>query len=191
MNPDEIETPADVEAWSLGRLGRAAADARSPLRTVGLATRSAGEGVSARMVILRRFDRGQRVARIFTDARSSKVAELEAAPACALLFWDPRCKVQIRASARADTLRTGPARDAELAALRPGSLGDYAAKAAPGAPLEAASSAAYETVIASETFALIDFALETLDWLHLSRDGHRRAFIDWRNAETRRSWVQP
>lgn len=191
LKPDELETVEEVETWSLGRLGRAAADAKSPMRTVALATRSSEAGASARMVILRRFDRSRRVARIFTDARSSKVQALEAAPACTLLFWDPRLQVQMRATAQAAILRSGSAREAELAWLRPDSLRDYAADAPPGAPLPASCRPAYEDAIATRTFTLIDFTLESLDWLHLSRGGHRRAVIDWRNAETRRSWVQP
>jgi len=147
-----------VEVACLDALVRAAHDKRSPLRWPVLATaRPENAGASARIVVLRDFQRSSRTAEFWTDRRSAKVAELDSCPRATLHFFDRSRMVQMRARGPAQTVTGGDD---------------------------------WTRALAEENFTLLQVSIETLDWLSLSREGHARAFLDWREGAAH-SWRVP
>ncbi|XBQ17124.1 MAG: pyridoxamine 5'-phosphate oxidase family protein [Oceanicaulis sp.] len=173
MNPDFGDPAKTV----LDLLTRAANDRRSPLRWPVLATRGDDDGwPGARMLVVRAFDRTTLQIELHTDRRSAKCAALQTDPACALLFFDKGAMVQLRVDGRARVHAGGdPAADAAFARAPEGSLDDYRGPP-PGAAPDAPGSDD-----ARANFAAIRISLERADLLKISRDGHQRAFIDFRS----------
>ena len=77
-------------------LARATQDRHHAWRTPVLATLGVDGAPQARTVVLRHADAGQAVLHIYTDSRSPKVAELDAAPQVSLVFWSKRLSWQLR-----------------------------------------------------------------------------------------------
>ena len=93
---------------AFGLLAAAIKDRAAPFRTVALATVAAEGAPDVRTVVLRSFDAGARRLSVHTDARSTKVAQIQAHPAVALLAWDPMRRLQLRLRGQA-SLRAGDA----------------------------------------------------------------------------------
>ncbi|MEM1149411.1 MAG: pyridoxamine 5'-phosphate oxidase family protein [Pseudomonadota bacterium] len=168
---------------------RAANDKRSQLRWPLLVTRGVESGAEGRIVVLRRYDRATRTIEIWTDRRSRKVAELSADPNTSLVFFDRSKMVQMRANGVARIVFEGQEWEDAFARAGQASLDDYTTELAPGAEL-AETEITRQVSLAREMFTQILIRVDTIDWLSLSRDGHRRALIDWRDEGTH-SWRVP
>ncbi|MEM1105462.1 MAG: pyridoxamine 5'-phosphate oxidase family protein [Pseudomonadota bacterium] len=178
-----------VEEACLSALTRAVHDKRSPLKWPVMATSSGAGGADARIVVLRGFDRAARRAEVWSDRRSQKVSDLTANPDAALLFFDRSKMVQIRARGRAQLLSSGAHWEAAFARASNAKLDDYTTQAAPGAALTG-DEVVHDERLAAANFTVIQISVETADWLQLSREGHRRALLDWRNGAAH-SWRVP
>ena len=155
-------------------------------RTPVLATVDEGGAPAARTVILRGVDSERRALQVYTDGRSPKVAQIEARPAVALVFWDAGSGWQLRVAGCATVARAGPAVDAVWEDIAGSAAArDYLAPQTPGSPLSGAGS---ENVAAdSHHLAIVTVVVEDMDWLELSPAGHRRARFKGENG----AWVIP
>ena len=86
-------------SWRL--LEEAIDNPTSPVRTPVLISVSTDGLAQGRTVVLRGFNRQQRQLTIYTDARSAKVAQLRAQPACTLVAYQPNPMMQLRLSTNA------------------------------------------------------------------------------------------
>lgn len=185
-----FESLPSIEDWCLGQLARGALDRKSPFRWPVLASAGQGGGARARILVLRGFDRASRCFELWTDARSDKVGELRADPRCELFFFDASRMVQLRATCRAQLVSEGAGWEASFERACQAGLSDYSSALAPGSPINA-PEAERDTSLAREHFLRLDLQLDRIDALLLSRDGHRRAVIDWTGATEHvpsRSW---
>lgn len=175
---DQLES----RVWT--ELVRAAVDRHHEWRTPVLASVDADGAPQARTVVLRRVDPLPRVLEVFTDRRTPKVAQLQAAAQAVVVFWSNRLHWQLRVQARAEVLVDGPAVAQAWARLAQGpSAADYLAPRAPGTPLSAEAGETDD----GHHLAVLRFEVFSLDWLALRREGHRRARIDAAGA----IWVEP
>lgn len=177
----EIET----DTWKA--LGRAVMDNKSPLRWFTLATVSPDGQPQARTVVLRAIDRTTRTLTIYTDRRAAKVAALSTNPKAECHFFDSRKMLQFRLGGIASILTEGPRWQSLFDGLPAYALEDYAALTPPGMPGPRKS----ESGLAAQHFTLIDIAIETLDWLSLSRTGHDRARFVWQGDKSFADFVAP
>lgn len=188
--PEAVAKSLDLVAAScLDALARAAHDKRSPLRWPVLVTAGLRGGGAGRMVVLRGFKRPSRTVEIWTDRRSDKVGELAADPRAVLLFFDRSRMIQMRASGIATLVTEGDGWQAALSRAGQTGLDDYTTAEPPGAELSD-GEVTRQISLARETFTQILLAIDQIDWLHLSGDGHRRAHIDWRDGKVN-SWRVP
>lgn len=166
-------------------LDRATREREHGWRTVALATVAADGCADARSVILREVDAAASCLRIYTDARSLKVAQIRAQPLGSLLAWCPRLSWQLRLRVRLRVDTGEPAVRPRWARLRltPGAQ-DYISALSPGSPLGDGAMAAD---MAASHFALVHADVLAMDWLELHADGHRRALFDTDGER----WVQP
>ena len=188
-----------VKALAAAMLEEAAKNPSSPLRKPALATVSASGAPAVRTVILRSADLAARRLGIFTDARSRKVADLEAEPRAELLFFDPACDIQLRLAGRAE-IRIGDEAAWESAA--PPSRRAYLVTAPPGTvsvePVSGLPSDIAGIIPSLErmeegrvNFAYIEFTLDEADIVVLSRAGNRRARIRYRAHGEHAEWLVP
>ncbi|MEL6360942.1 MAG: pyridoxamine 5'-phosphate oxidase family protein [Pseudomonadota bacterium] len=187
---DEIE--ADI--WSV--LARATHDRHSGFRWVSLASVSENGGPQVRTLVLRRVCKATQQFTMFTDSRSQKVAELTANSAASLLFFDRKSMVQIRASGDATVDQASDRWREERSSLSEASLSDYRSVQSPGTPIAVPNQAATEDKSIDLTdlglhFAMIVFQVRTIDWLSLSRTGHRRAVFRYIDDARTAGWLTP
>ncbi len=169
-------------------LVRAAADRRHPWRTPVLATVAADGSPNARTVVLRAVDPATRTLRLHTDGRSVKTAELARDPRVALVFWDPRARVQLRLRGSAALIREGPEHARAWATTPPAARRDYATTLPPGTPIASKDIARGD---GAAHFAVIRVRVMTIDRLALAAEGPLRAGFAWEGDEPRATWLVP
>lgn len=179
-----IETLPLIHQACWQELAAAARQRDHGFRLMGLATVN-GDAADLRTVVLREVLTAQRTLLFFTDARSPKVAQLQAHPAATLMVWCARLGWQLRLRVRLEVETSGLAVSSRWArlSLTPAAL-DYMAPLPPGSALdrllpERASRA---------QFAVVSAQVQAIDWLELHAAGHRRAQFD---ATGNGQWVTP
>jgi pyridoxamine 5'-phosphate oxidase len=165
-------------------LQRAVHDKAHPWRTPVLATTD-GEIGDARTVVLREAERDRAGLRLYSDARSAKAAQIASHPQGTLVMWSPALGWQLRVRVVLTVSTEGLEVSSRWAKLKLSpAANDYLSSHAPGTPLEAALAARGERA----HFALIDAHVQSIDWLELHADGHRRArFV----VGATPCWLQP
>jgi pyridoxamine 5'-phosphate oxidase len=179
-------TLAAVEAAVWQELARAAQDRQHAWRTPVLATGLA-DGADARVVVLREVDVQARTLVFYTDTRSGKVAQLLEQPRATVVMWSPtlgwqlRCRVQLSLDtqgvsvlSRWARLKLSPAAQDYLSPLPPGHTIDDPVR--PALPRDDRGH-----------FGVLFARIDSIDWLELHREGHRRARFDAEGAR----WLQP
>jgi pyridoxamine 5'-phosphate oxidase len=163
-----------IEASIWRELAAASVDKGHGWRTAVLATRDA-EGADARTVVLREVDAEARELIFFTDARSPKVAQLQAHSLGTLVLWSAPLSWQLRLRVRLTLASSGLKVSSRWARLQfTAAAQDYMAHLAPGTAL---TDAKVERG-SREHFAVVTAQVLAVDWLALSADGHKRAAFD-------------
>ncbi|WP_300555665.1 pyridoxamine 5'-phosphate oxidase family protein [Limnohabitans sp. Rim8] len=187
-----LQTPEDIRPQIWKELGRASLDRHHEWRTPVLASIDADGLPDARTVVLRQVDVGAGLLTFYTDSRSPKVAQLQAQGAAMLVFWSARLSWQLRVRVTCSVITSGP----EVEALWQGvkqsaAAGDYLSPLAPGAVLphgsRSAGADAAHAPTSTHSFAVLRAQVLQMDWLELSRQGHRRAQLSANTWE----WLTP
>jgi pyridoxamine 5'-phosphate oxidase len=179
-----LETLMEIEAAAWFELARAATDRSHAWRTPVLATADGAAGADARTVVLREVDASSHTLLFFTDSRAQKVRQARQRPQGTLVFWSPALGWQLRCAVTLAVEDTGLAVSSRWASIKLSPAAqDYLSPLPPGAPRDAAAPA----VAQRENFAVVTAAVQSLDWLELHPDGHRRA----RFSSAGGCWLQP
>ena len=178
-----METPlltqTDIRLRIWTELQRAANDRHHEWRTPVLATVGADGLLQARTVVLRQAHSKLGQLQIYTDSRSSKVAEMTATPGVMRTFWSKRLGWQLRVQATTEVQQTGGGGEVDAIWARVSqspAAGDYLSAHAPG-DLVHGPGVAEAGVAPAHHLAIITAQVQSIDWLKLARSGHRRAFI--------------
>ena len=189
-------------AWQM--IGRGVQGRRSAFHTPVLATQSA-DGPQARVLVLRAADALVRTLTFHTDTRSAKLPELAKDSRVALTFYDAARKVQVRITGTA-TVHAGNALSHQRwTASRPSSLrcylgarpGGISAEPTSGLPpqVEGREPEPAELQVAEPHFAVLQVAVQRLEWLHLHTRGQRRAAFAWADespgSDCTMQWLNP
>ena len=185
-----------ADIWA--RLGASAERGRLAWHTPVVGT---ADG-ALRVMVLRHVDPVAATLHFHTDARAPKVAVIEADARVALLFYDPEAKLQLRCTGRGAIAAAGALADAAWTASPASSRRCYLAQAAPGSRTAGPSSGLPHTVegrvpTLAETepgrahFAVLTVTLDSIDWLYLAHDGHRRALFERRDDGWTMGWRIP
>ena len=169
-----IESLALVYQASWQALAQAARQREHPFRLMALATVDA-EAADLRTVILREVEADQHKLIFFTDARSPKVAQMQAHPAATLLVWNHLLAWQLRLRVTLSVETDGLAASSRWARLKLSPAAqDYLSPLPPGAPVAHSQP---ERATRGQ-FAVVTAQVRSIDWLELHADGHRRAKFD-------------
>lgn len=182
-----------AEAWR--RLVAGAGNDIPAFRTPTLATVDRTGAPSARTVILREADPVRRRLQVHTDRRSAKFAELLVEPRVSLHFYDPAADLQLRVAGVAELHAEDDVAAAAWEASGEMTRAIYRVEPTPATPLRSPYDADAEDHGDPETgrrhFAVLRIAVASLEWLYLSRDGHRRARFDWTETDLDARWLAP
>jgi len=178
-------------AWQM--LVEGATNRRVPFHQGTLATVDAHGHPRVRTVVLRDCDREHRWVRFNTDRRSPKMVQIEANPRAELLFYDEYEKVQLRLQVRLEPL---PDADAdEIWEATPWySRECYQVTRAPSSPIESLDEVAFDAGAAREGrdhFAPVRAHIESIEWLYLSAQKHRRARFVLTGDSVDAQWLVP
>ncbi|MFT4668197.1 MAG: pyridoxamine 5'-phosphate oxidase [Polaribacter sp.] len=161
---------------------RANQDRRHPFRTLVLATLS--DFPHVRTVVKRKSLPDHSVL-VYTDSRTTKIADLRNNKNCSLIFYHPKKKLQVTLYCAAEIIESGERfeKHQAIALIHPN---DYATTAAPKSELDAP-----EYLYADEThFTLLQFRPQRIEILQLGKPQHLRAvFYGDKNWEGH--WVVP
>ncbi len=183
----------DVCTDAFRQMSHGVTDRHSPFRTPTLATMGTDQRPGLRTVVLRSFDPATRRLVIHSDRRAAKLADIAANPRVALHVWDDSSQVQVRVDGAAMLQPEDVARS-EWDQLHAGSRDTYRIRPTPGTAL--ADPAVADTDRLSEDAAFANFAViavhvDRMEWLHLARDGHRRAAFTWTADGQQAEWLVP
>ena len=175
------------------RLTRGACDRKSAFHCPVVATADA----DARVMVLRAFDEDGWTLRFHTDSRAPKVAVIGESAPVGVLFYDKDEKTQIRcrgtARIESGTPLAQEAWEASDAYARRCYLGappgEERGEPSSGLPdwVEGQRPTEEQLEPARGNFAVLMVKLDSVDWYHLSSDGHRRAVFE--GGEGR--WLTP
>ena len=172
-----------VAARPRGELGEDDHEPPHEWRVAVLATVDGGQA-DARSLVLREVDAAERRLVFYTDARSPKVRQIEQSPQGTLIFYSRALGWQLRMQVRLHVQTAGLAVSSRWAKLQTSAgARDYLSVAAPGRPLDAPLS----DLGVRGHFAIIEAMAETVDWVELHPEGHRRAVLGGHESH----WVQP
>ena len=184
MPLSRIDSLTPIEARIRQELQQAAQQPGHEWRTMVLATVQDNEA-QARTVILREADSAARELIFFTDARSAKAAQIEAHPVGTLLCWSRRIGWQLRLRVELEVQCSGLKVSSRWAKLKlTPAAQDYMSPLPPGSPL--AAQAVPERASRNH-FAVVTARVQSIDWLELHAEGHRRASFGPDGA----IWLQP
>jgi hypothetical protein len=183
------------------RLEEGAGSASSPFHTAVLGTVEDGEP-RLRTVVLRSADRASSRVLCHTDARSAKVRQIGDGAPVSWLLYDPGRKIQLRLEGRARIHDDDALADERWRASAAGSRRCYLVEPGPGAVLQRAGSTlpeavrerrpeAGETATGRANFAVVAAEIDSIDWLYLTADGHRRARFLRRRDRWEGDWIAP
>lgn len=134
--------------------------------------------------MLREVDTAARLLRLYTDARSAKLAQAAVQPQAMLVLWSEQLGWQLRLKVRLQADTEGLAVSSRWAKIKlTPAAQDYLSPLPPGAPL----ARPLPERGSREHFAMLTAEVQSLDWLELHAEGHRRARFD---AEGQR-WLAP
>ena len=180
-----LTTLEEVESAVWRELAACATDKAHPWRTAVLATVD-GERADARLVVIREVDARQKQLLFYTDERAGKVRQLLNRPLGTMVMWSQPLGWQLRCRVRLAVEMSGLAASSRWARIRLSPAAhDYLSPLPPGAPLHGPAPA--HPPVTRAYFAVIDATVESLDWLELHADGHRRAIFDGQGPR----FVQP
>jgi hypothetical protein len=184
-----LQTPEEIRPQIWKELGRASLDRHHEWRTPVLACIDANGLPDARTVVLRQVDVVTGQLTFYTDSRSSKVAQLQAQDSAVLVFWSARLNWQLRVRVACSVITSGPEVEAIWQGVKQSAAaGDYLSPRPPGAVLPPdrgmAGAAEAKASAPAHNLALLRAQVLQMDWLELSREGHRRAQLsantwDW------------
>ena len=187
-----LQTPQEIRPQIWKELGRASQDRHHDWRTPVLASTDADGLPDARTVVLRQVDAVAGLLTFYTDSRSPKVAQLQAQAQAMLVFWSARLSWQLRVRVVCTVITAGPQVDALWEGVKQSAAaGDYLSLLPPGAVLlQDSSTPEAETadgLTPAHHFAVLHAQVLQMDWLELSREGHRRAQL----SATTWEWLTP
>ena len=182
---DQIEYESlSREVWH--RLHAAADDPSHPMRLLTLATIDEQGRPDARILVLRGANSQLRCLWFHTDARSAKAAQLDKCPHACAIGYDPRDGVQLRIRGTVKLHR-----DSELAERHweqiefhvrhayaiPFKPGQLLGRPDPRMRLHRDQLAADDLAEGRRNFAVIELAIEEIEWLQVTDVGDRRAVM--------------
>lgn len=172
-----------IEASVWSNLAEAAQARDHPWRLAVLATTD-GAVADARTVVIREVDVPARRLVIYTDARSPKVAQIEAHPLGTMVMYSDPLGWQLRLSVKLGIETTGLAVWSRWAKLKmTPAAHDFLSPLPPGSPLDLPTPERGSR----EYFAVMTAEVLAVDWLELHAEGHRRARFDDEGAR----WLAP
>ena len=155
-----------------------------------------------RVVVLRSVEKTEKKIRFHTDIRSNKIKSLKLNSKSSLLFYDKVEKIQLRISGNAKINYQNEITKKSWKKTVHMSRQCYLGDKAPGTDYREPTSGLpaivdnfkytiEESEIGYKNFCVIEFFIESIEWLYLAAKGHRRAFFRLNESTVQKKWLIP
>ena len=155
-----------------------------------------------RMVVLRGINKKDKNLWFHTDIRSKKIKTLKTNPVSSLLFYDKEEKVQLRITGKTKINYQNNFAKKSWNKNTHMSRQCYLGNKAPGSEALSPTSGLTEEVdnhkysieeseIGYKNFCVVEFFIESFEWLYLAARGHRRAYFTLKNSSVEKKWLIP
>ncbi len=155
-----------------------------------------------RIIVLRGLDKEKKKIHFHTDIRSNKVALLKNNSKCSFLFYDKIEKIQLRIFGNAKINYQNAISKKSWEKTAHMSRQCYLGDKAPGLDCSKPSSGLSSNIdnykftiedseIGYKNFCVIEFFMESIEWLYLAAKGHRRAFFGLEKNAIQKKWLIP
>lgn len=169
-------------------LYRGALDPKHPFRFVTLANRSQN-GVDARYLVLRSVDEDLNFY-LFTDSRTSKVAQLTVFSDAVLLFYHPGRRLQVKITGNAEIRINDELTASFWSKVQGDARKAYNQILAPGTGIQDPKEAfAWNEVLSDSNFAIIKIKPEKIEALQLNGMEHLRIVMNSKEGNWDLSWI--
>jgi len=182
---EKLLDPLQIKNQIWRELGRSTKDRHHSWRTPVFASLGLDGQVNARTVVLRNVDHNAGKLQIFSDSRSHKLAEISKNQQAFFIFWCSRLSWQLRILVNATLSFDRAELDRVWQAIKvTSSASDYLQPISPGSVVSSPDQLNIDSLTEHPYFSIINSKVIDIDWLELSRTGHRRAKItleswDW------------
>lgn len=154
-----------------------------------------------RVVVLRRFWRRPAMLAFHAHSGSPKIAQIEACPSAAWVFYHPEENFQARITGTARVHIHDDLADEQWDATSMFARRCYIGKA-PGQTSKKPTHGMPDTITGREptleesregraNFAVISTEIRTVDVMELDVRGHRRSLFEWKDGELEMKWLTP
>ena len=185
--------------WNLLELGLKNRDASFHIPVFICGDKNKSEG---RVVVMRGVDKTEKKIHFHTDIRSNKIKFLKVNSKGSLLFYDKIEKIQLRIFGNTKINYQNRVSEESWKKTAHMSRQCYLGTKAPGADsLEPSSGLSNDvdnfkfTIEQSEVgyknFCVVEFFIESIEWLYLAAKGHRRAFFILEENTVHKKWLIP
>lgn len=181
----------DIAPWITKALSRGAADSRSAFHWPTLGTVTPEGAPAMRTVVLRDHAEEERALTFYTDKRSGKVADLSSNPRAVVHAYEPKKKVQLRLTGRVTLHSEDEHWTKAWHRIRDGRTADFAHAPAPGTSIADHDGFDPHGAEAKEHLLVLRFTYQRADYLHLGRDAHRRASVNFGVEPPEATWLVP
>lgn len=171
-----------------------------PFRSPSIATIE-NEYPIIRTVVLRKALPTEKTLIFHTDYRSPKLNQIIKNDKVSWLFYDPVAKIQLRIKTKATIHYNDEITLNQWSATRSISKKTYLVNPSPSAISDVSTDGLSEfkeiklsdkqLETGYQNFAVIKCMVKELDWLHLNKDGHRRAKFIFQNDTVKQYWLVP
>ena len=155
-----------------------------------------------RIIVLRGVDKKEKKIRFHTDIRSNKVKFLKSNSNGALLFYDKIEKIQLRILGNTKINYQSKITENSWKKTAHMSRQCYLGQKPPGSDYFEPTSGLSNDIdnfnftiedseIGYKNFCVIDFFIESVEWLYLAAKGHRRAFFRLEKNIVQKKWLIP
>ena len=177
-------------------------DRNHPFHTPIFSTINELNSISARVVVLRKYDEYFRVLNFHTDFRSSKIYELTSNHSSYFVFYDHKIKIQLRIKTHSiihnrNAISKKAWEDTKLQSrkcyLTKKNPSSKTTKPEDGLPkhLQGIDPTKEESESGYENFTVIENVINNIDYLYLAASGHRRLNISFKKNEPKFDWIIP
>ena len=188
-----------LKIWELLKNGLANRDAPFHIPTFICGKNSNFDG---RIVVLRGVNHKDKKIGFHTDIRSNKIKILKTNPLSTLLFYDKSEKIQLRISCNSKINYQNEITKKSWGKTAHMSRQCYLGEKAPGSKVISPTSGLTEKIdnykysiedseIGYENFCVVEFFIQSIEWLYLAAKGHRRAFFTVKNSSVEKNWLIP
>lgn len=197
-----IENPNNIFMDIKKMLKKSIQDRKHGFHQVLFSNITKNKEISSRIVILRNFLPRSMILDFHSDIRSKKINDIKLNPKTYFVFYDSKLKIQLRINTSTKIEYKNKTAKTAWNNTKIMSRKCYLTQYSPSSVINSFTDGLPDHLIGKEpsliesekgytNFAVISSKIKSIDWLHLSSNGHRRIKFTIKNKNVYHQWIAP